>query len=511
MRRNNHWWAPGACSAAALTLLASALPATAGTLRYAEDQAPSIVNPLFSTTMSEARLNELLFEGLFTDDHELRSVGALASSIAVADDKRSATITLADRRWHDGNPVVADDIVFTINAMKSRMTASTEAARVTWITGADKLDSKTVKLTFADPEFAPQDKLHFKILPAHRFDGSSVRRSDPFRTKPIGTGPWGLVAFNDDNSISLTKNAASGNAGLDELVMREVADKNYQAKLLVYESLEALVRVLPRDLATLQADRRVELYPYQTNSWWYVGYNLRNERYQDKRVREALALMMDVPALLAPIGTGEILTGPFVRSSPYYAHDVSAWPNDPDRAAELLTEAGYTFSGRQWLGPDGKALTVHLVTPNDLETAQDVLINLQSQLQGRGISVNTDFLSPAEWKDRVWRGREFDLVLSQWSFDRNEDVYEQLHSSGSRNFVGYASAEVDALLDEARTAADPQQKKQAMRKVHKLVHDDLPMRFLWTLDSYSALSVKVKNVDIHPFYYFTWAEDWTID
>ncbi len=496
-----------------LTLALAALwtaDAGAGQLRYAEDRAPAIVNPLFSTTMAEARLHELLFDGLFTDDHELRSTGALAASLDLAEDHRSAVVHLADRRWHDGQPVTADDVVFTIAAMKSRKTASPEAGRVQWIDRAEKIDARTVRLVFTDPEFAPQDKLHFKILPAHRFDGPDVARSHPFRTRPIGTGHWGLTSFNDDNSITLTRNALAGDVGIDEIVMREVADKSYQAKLLMYESLEALVRVLPRDLAVLQTDRKVDLYPYQTNSWWYIGFNLRDERLKDRRLREAIAHITDVPALLAPIGTGETLTGPFVRSSPYYAHDVPAWSHDPDRAAELLAEAGYTFNGRHWLGPDGKTLTLRLVTRRNLETAQEVVINLQSQLQNRGIVVETDFLAEPEWKERVWRGRDFDLVLSQWSFDRNEDVYEQFHSKGTRNFVGYASPAVDAALEEARTAADPHARKEALRRVHRLVHDDLPMRFLWTLDSYSAMSVRVKNVDIHPFYYFTWAEDWTI-
>ncbi len=485
----------------------------AGSLRYAEDHAPAIVNPLFSTSMSEARLNELVFEGLYGDDRELRSAPRLAERIDLADDKRSAKVWLKEgRRWHDCNPVVADDVVFTINAMKNRFTASTEGARVTWIDKVEKIDERTVVLHFAGPEIAPQDKLHFKILPAHRFDGTTVKRSDPFRTKPIGTGPWVLMGFNDDNSIGLQQNSLSPTPPkIAEVVMREVSDKNYQAKLLIYQSLEALVRVLPRDLAALQHDRRIELYPYQTNSWWYVGFNHRDARLKDVKVRKAVSQMMDVANLLAPIGTGDTLTGPFVRSSPYYNHKVPAWPHNPDAAADLLVEAGYTFSGRHWLGPDGKELKLRIATLQNLETAQDVVINMQSQLQNRGITVEVEFLTIAEWKDRVWRGKDFDLVLSQWSFDRNEDVYEHFHSNGARNFVGYTNEVVDKLLDEARLAEDPQQKKALLRQVHSAVHDDLPMRFLWTLDSYSALSVKVKNVEVHPFYFFTWTPDWSVE
>ena len=100
----------------ALVLMAGT--ATAGTLRYAEDQGPAIVNPLFSTTMSEARLDSLVFEGLFADDKELRSVSALAASLTLAEDGLSALISLRVSHWHDGSPVSAADVAFTIAAMQ---------------------------------------------------------------------------------------------------------------------------------------------------------------------------------------------------------------------------------------------------------------------------------------------------------------------------------------------------------------------------------------------------------
>ncbi len=463
--------------------------------------------------MSEARINELVFEGLFADNPELRSTARLAQTYEVSEDRLKMTIQLrSDARWHDGQAFKAADVVFTINAMKDRSTASSEAARVAWIDSVTELSPTAVEISFVNPEFAPQDKLHFKILPSHLFEGTAVKRSHSFRTRPIGTGPWVLTSFNDDNSMTMQHNSMyHGNANLDEVSMREVSDKNYQAKLLIYESLEALVWVLPRDLATLQNDRKVELYPYQTNSWWYVGFNMRDSRFKDPLVREALSLMIDIPSLLAPVGTGDTLSGPYVKSSPYYNHDVPAYEHDPNRAAELLAEAGYSFNGRHWMGSDGKELSIRLATQSNLETAQDVVINLQSQLQNRGIGVEPEFLGVAEWKQRAWSDHDFDLILSQWTFDRNEDITSHFHSSGVRNFVGYSNPEVDQLLDDARLAGDPQQKKALLRQAHKAIRDDNPMVFLWTLDNYSAMSIKVKNVVVHPFYFFTWATDWSLN
>jgi peptide/nickel transport system substrate-binding protein len=490
--------------------LFATLPATAANLRYAEDQAPAIVNPLFGSTMAEARVNELLFEGLYTDNQELATTPALAASAELSSDKTEMTVSLRDDvQWQDGTPFTAADVVFTVQAMQDRGTLSTEAGRVAFIKAATAVDEHTVKLKFVRPEARPEDKLLFKILPAHSFaGGTAVKRTDPFRNKPVGTGPWSLVKYNEDNSISFkASDSYRTPVGISEVTMREVSDKNYQAKLLLYESLEGLVRVLPRDLAMLQNNRKVELYPYQTNSWWYVGFNLKRAPFDDPNVRKALSDLVDVPALLAPVGTGDLLSGPFVKSSPYYNHDVNPAAYDQGAAQQLLTTAGYTHTGNAWT-KGGKPLTINIAAHQSLESAQEVAINLQSQLQSEGLTVNVEFLDEAAWKSRVWHDRDFDLVLSQWTFDRNEDVREQFYTGGSRNFVSYSNPDVDKLLDKARDTVDPFVRKSTLREVHKRVHDDVPMLFLWTLDSYAALSVKIKNVVVHPFYFFTFAPGW---
>jgi len=494
-----------------LILVLLGASATAAPLRYAEDRAPGIVNPLFATSMSEARLNELIFEGLFIDDKELRSSPCLAAGIRLAEDRLSMVIDLKQGvQWHDGQPFTAADVEFTIRTLKDARTASPEAGRVAWIDTVEVHGDNSVTLTFTHEEYAPQDKLHFKILPKHKFSGTEVKRTDAFRNRPVGTGPYRVTSFNSDNSISLSVfDNYHDKTRLREVMMREVSDKNYQSKLLIYESIEALVRVLPRDLAMLQNSKQVEMYPYQTNSWWYLGFNNRDARLSDQRVRLALNMMIDVEALLAPIGTGDLVSGPFVKSSPFYNHDVRPHPHSPDRAKQLLEEAGYGFDGTQWM-KDGVALEFEIAALENLPTAQDVVINIQSQLMQVGIIVKPKFLSAGEWKQHIWRAGKFDMILSQWSFDRNENIYEQFHSNGVRNFTGYASAEVDQMLDGARTSVDPKEKKALLRNAHTQINSDTPMVFLWTLDSYAALSIRVQNVVVHPFYFFTWAQDWNL-
>lgn len=485
--------------------------AMAAPFRYGEDRAPGIIQPVFATTMSEARINELIFEGLFADNQELRSSPRLAKSYVLAEDGRSMTIQLKTNvQWHDGQPFSADDVIFSIQAYKDKQTASPEHGRVAWIKAATASGRHTVALTFEGTEYSPQDKLHFKILPAHLFEGPSLKRTHPFRNTPVGTGPFKVEGFNPDNSITMKRYAGYHSAAhFDEVTMREVSDPNYQSKLLIYQSLEALVRVLPKDLATLQNSRDISLYPYQTNSWWYMGFNHKIGRFKDSKLRKAIHHFVDVKQLLSPIGTGDILSGPFVKSSPFYNHDIQPIMYNPKSGNALLSQLGYVKEGRFWK-KNGQTLTVRIATLKNLATAQEVLINLQSHLLAHGILLEPTFFNLAEWKQRIWRDRDFDMILSQWSFDRNENIYEQFHSHGSRNFTSYANPEVDKLLESAKNTGNPKEKKQFLREVHLIVHQDNPMIFLWTLDSYAALSNRVRNVVIHPFYFFTWAMGWTL-
>lgn len=498
----------------ALLLAGLCLPLMAGAnFRYAEDRGPALVDPLFATSMGEARVHELIFESLYTDDQNLAPVPLLASGVVVEDGGRSALVTLrAGVQWHDGKPLRPEDVVFTIAALKDPGTMSPEAGRVAFIDRAEAVGTNQVRLHFVQPESRPQEKLYFKILPAHRFTGTAISRNDAFHTRPIGTGPYQLSRFQPDNSIQLTATSQSGRQPqIPEVVMREVSDKNYQAKLLLYESLEALVRVLPRDLAILQNTDGVELYPYQTNSWWYVGFNLTRTPYDDVRVRKGLSLLVDGAALLAPVGTGELISGPYVPSSPYYNHNVKPLQQDSGAARALLEDAGYTRVDGRWHTPKGEPMALRLAAPRGLESAQEVIINLQSQLVAQGVQVQVEFLDEAGWKARVWRQHDFDMVLGQWSFDRSEDIREQFHSQGTRNFGGYNNPDVDRLLDEARASLDPTEKKAKLREVHLRTHEDAPMVFLWTMDSYSAVANTVRNVSVHPFYYFTWVRDWRLE
>lgn len=483
-------------------------------LRYAEDLAPRIVNPLFTTTMSEVRLNELLFDRLFRENYELKMVPSLVAEYRFKKGGNTMDIVLKKGlKWQDGTPVTAKDVVFSIEAYQNKKTVSTSARQVSFIKSATATSDTDLKLVFVKPEDNPERKLDFMILPAAKFKGKDyVQRNDPFKNKPLGTGPFKLTNYGDDNSITLERNPMyTNNISIPGIVMKEIPDRSQQANLLKYESLDLVVKVLPKDVAALEENRKVELYPYQTNSWWYIGFNFKNPVLADARVRRAIASSINIEELLKPIGTGDILSGPFVKSSPFYNHDDGVKPAalNLTQAGELLKGSGFARKG-DFYEKGGKPLVLRLSVQRSQDSAREVVLNLQTQLAKAGIKVEPSWESDASWKKKIWRDQDFDLVLSSWTFDAKEDIYDLFFSKGEKNFISYNNPQVDASLNKGVTAIDPQQRKQIYRQIHADLNKDLPYIFLWSLDSYSAISTRVENVTIHPFAYFSFIKDWVL-
>ena len=331
-------------------MLAGVATAQERSLRYAEELAPRIVNPVFTTTMSELRLNELLFDSLFRENYELQVAPWLVEEYRFQNGSTTMDITLKSGiLWSDGTPLTAKDVAFTVNAYKNKKTLSPNARLVAFIKEVRVTSDTQLQIIFSKAQQNPEQKLIFKILPAHKFDDDYIRRTDTFKNRPVGSGPFVLTNYGDDNTVTLERNPHySGPLSIDGMIMKEIPDKSQQANLLKFESLDMVVQVLPKDVAALEKNRKIELYPYQTNSWWYFGFNHQNTMLADKKVRQAISLAVNIPDLLKPIGTGDLLSGPYVKASPFYNHNVAPPTQDLAQVDSLMASAGYTKVDGFW-------------------------------------------------------------------------------------------------------------------------------------------------------------------
>ena len=429
--------------------------------------------------MSEARINEY-FESLYADDQQLRNAPLLAESHEIASDgcptiflrPGGATMGFVCRR-RCGSTVRA---LRTRRCLPSPERFDGLKRPKASIAGQSNCTSMTCN---SSPKTNSPLRYRATDSPKRPFATAIVSQTNRHR-------PFQVVRFNDDNSVALQRyDGYRVRAGLPNISMREVTDKSYQARLPLPKPRSPRARIA-KDLARLQNNRERSC-TLPTNSWWYIGFNLNRSPFNDVRVRQAIGHSIDVGALLAPIGTGELISGPFVPSSPYYNHDVPVRGYNPVYATQLLEDAGFEKVNGLWR-KGNQTLSLRITAHKRLESSQEVVINLQSQLKSQGIEVFVDFLDEAMWKANIWRGQDFDMLLSKWSFDRMKKL--QSTPLEGLNFTGYDNSTVDELLDDARDARI--RIPTSTRQLHSIVQEAL-MLFLWTLDSYSAMSSNVRT------------------
>lgn len=504
---------------AALPVLAAlvALPGEglAEGFEYAEDELAFTLNPLHESSMAETRLNELLFESLWGPGYDGSPEPRLADAFELSPDRKTLTVYMREGlKWSDGEPITAADIEFTVAAYQNPRTASPDRSRLSFIKKASAVAEYTVRFVFAEPEAEPLPKLYFKILPKHRFEGTAVERTHPFWFKPSTSGPFTL-ASQDLGTWSLEVNPfAVRPPKIQAVKVREMPDKNQQVSSLGYGYIQAMVNVPAQYLPEVERSRAADLVPYQSKSWWYLGMNGRNADLKKIPVRNAIARAVDLDEALSLIGEGYRISGPFVPSSKYYNHSesIALVAQDTTEAARLMEAQGYTRDAAGIWGRGGKPLKLRIFYRAGMgDQGQTVALNLQGQLRRFGLDASDPVaMDKSVWNEKVFVARDFDIVLDSWSFDENENVYDLFHSAGTQNFVGYTNKEVDGLLDKAIAETDPAAKVTYMQEIHRLLAQELPYVFLWSLRSYTALRREVESVFVQPFYYFSQFPDWRL-
>ena len=497
--------------------LALGLPSVAGadSFVYPEDSRPSSLMPFFADDMSSVRLVELVFDPLVIINKRGDSEGALAQSWKADPGNTGIRFVLREGvRWHDGKPFTADDVVFTVKAAQNPKTIFNAKSKFGFITSVTAEGKYGVHFKFARAVPDPELRFRFKIIPKHKFTKTAIKRRDRFGRKPVGTGPYKLTKWALRN-ITLTANDGHWTRPkVPEIKMQHTPDKAAQVSLLQYSGgragVQAVIFIPPRNLPLFENNDSVVLEPYHTVSWWYLAYNHKNRALADPVVREAIATALDREELLeAHLGRGDLLSGPFTESSPFYNFEVEPRMQDLRRANQMLEEAGYKKRGG--VRRKGKSvLKFTIVMDKELPSSQALFLGIEAQLKRVGIKAVRKYLDHAAYREAVFTRKKFDMTVNVWSFEEVEDVHPLFHSKGIMNFISYSNVEVDGILDAARQTRDYKQFKEKMKRLHAVLNTDLPYLFLWSLDIYSGISKRVRSVFIQPYYYFTFFPEWEL-
>jgi peptide/nickel transport system substrate-binding protein len=498
-----------------------------GALDYGEYGRPATLDPITSNDMISLRISELLFNGLVGINEKQEIVPELAERWEISWDGRTYTFFLRkDVAWHpkadeETRPFTADDVVFTYNIMSHPRTITSLKVRYEFIEGIEKVDDYAVRFRLKRPILNALAKFSFKVIPAHGPANSGyLTREDPFVHNPIGTGPYMIKNITAEREVILVANDNyfKGRPHIDKFVAKPFADQNIMTQALMFNAIDMIVLVNPRDIPEIQGDKRFILKPYNALSYSFFGYNLRNPLLADKRVRTAFTHAVNRREMLDSFfnGQGTIISGPFAPGSWAYNLDVQPLKYNPGRAEELLREAGFTPGPDGIMQKDGEPLSLTLKVPieKESEAVKRVVLAFKSYLKKVGVDIKVEFKEWLAWKEDVFLKHDFDVIFASWVFDDSADISSLFHSAEigrwKNNFGAYSNTEVDSLIVESKLTLDHEKRRTIYRKLHDMLADESPYTFLWTLTNYAAYQRKLRHVAIHPYKFFSFADEWYI-
>jgi len=498
-----------------------------GTLNYGEYGRPTTLDPITSNDMISMRITELIFNGLVGINEKQEIVPELAERWEISEDGKFYTFYLRqDVTWHpkEGEepvPFTADDVIFTYNIMMHPKTITSMKVRYEFIESVTKMDDYTVQFTLKRPILNALAKFSFKVIPQHGpANQEFLSREDPFAQKPIGTGPYILKNITADREVILVanENYFKGRPHINKFAARPFADQNIMSQALLFNAIDMIVLVNHRDIPQIQGDKRYVLQPYNALSYSFFGYNIRNPLLADKRVRKAFTYAVNRQEMLDSFfnGQGTIISGPFAPGSWAYNLDVQPLPYDPEKAIALLNEAGFTKGDDGIMVKDGQKLSLTLKVPiaKESEAVKRVVLAFKNYLNKIGVDVEGEFKEWLSWKEDVFLKHDFDIIFASWVFDDSADISSLFHSGEigpwKNNFGAYSNPEVDGLIVESKLTLDHEKRRTINRKLHAIIADENPYTFLWTLTNYAAFNKKLRHVAIHPYKFFSFADNWFI-
>lgn len=423
------------------------------------------LDPLFATTPAEIAAGRLLFSSLYQIDTSGHVKNDVAETMTNEGDKTFTVTMRKDVRWHDGKPLTANDVEFTVALMKNPAVRSVMAGSWRGIE-AQKIDDYTVKFTLPASYAAFPQALTFAILPQHLLksvEPASLRESG-FNDAPVGSGPFSLRLLQTINAATGRKvvhmvaneNHYNGEPRLDRMQLHVYSDDDDFARALRTGEVSAASDV-SGSVASGVDKNRYDIITKPINSGTYAIFNTSQPFLADVQVRRALQVGSNASAVRAELyGDLQPMDLPFAKRQVSGSEDLVAPKYDKEAAAKLFTAAGWVKQGDK-LKKGEEILTLRMVTRknSDYERA---LTTLAGQWRELGVDVQTQVVDAASsgqsFTQQILQERNYDVLIDELVIGPDPDVFAYWHSKGLLNFSNYRNPTSDDALTSARARSD---------------------------------------------------------
>ncbi|MGQ9688547.1 MAG: peptide-binding protein [Desulfobaccales bacterium] len=467
---------------------------------------PATLNPVFLSDYLSFTVSQWVSPGLTKLKGDLTLVGDLAESWEVRSEGREICFKLRRGvKWHDGHELTAADVVFTYEAMTSDKLPTPHRSHFGPVQEIKALGPYWVSVRYKEPYASALESWSIGIIPRHVYQDNLNRLE--FQRAPLGTGPYRVREWIPGQKLVLEafRGYYGGVPKIRELILKIIPDPTTRLFEFKTGSIDVM-ELTPGQYTQLSQspylERDFKVYRCPSVRYGFLGFNLKQTRFQDKRVRQAFCYAIDKNAIIQTVlkGCGSYSTGPFPPGTWYYHGDVATYDYDPAKAKELLKKAGWHEKQRS--DGDNERPPLSLVT--NYENKENILIAeiIQNNLKEIGIEVNIKTFEWLSFRHIVVTKKDFDLLLLSRHYIWDPDLYDVWHSSktgeGEWNFLSYKNSQVDELLERGRKTMAMPQRKIIYQRIQEIMAQDPPCVFLYNADSIFIAKKTIKGISPSP-------------
>ncbi|HET8985759.1 MAG TPA: ABC transporter substrate-binding protein [Trueperaceae bacterium] len=448
-------------------------PVYGGTITVGITAEPPGWDPSASTSQEIPRVvYHNVYEGLVRFDRTGAIVPALATGWRTSEDGLTWIFTLRQGvLFHDGTPLTTGDVIAKFERAMNPDSGHTNAAYYAAIDSVTAPDDSTIVFTLKQPSssllynLARPDSI---IYPA--------AKADTQRAQPIGTGPFRFVEYVPASHVTLEKfddYYLDGVPYLDSATFRIISDPNARFASLQTGELDH-IGVLPEQYQQAATNPDLKVAQGTATAEITVAMNNTREPFSDLRVRQAITLAIDKNAIVqgAMFGLGTVIGSHMSPSEGYYIDLSETYPYDPQRARELLAEAGYA---------DGLTIDFELPEPYNIERRTGEVI--AQQLQQVGITVNLSVVEWATWIERIFLGGDYDMTIIGHSEPKDINVY-----ANPGYYYHYDNPRIGELLAEAELATSQADSDAKYQEIATIIANDAVN--VWVMSSPYLVAVR---------------------
>lgn len=500
------------------------VPAFGGTLVEGMQSTPAHINPLLASgevgSEADRDLTALIYSGLLRAESDDTFTNDLAESYEVSEDGLSYTFILKpDLKWHDGEALTADDVVFTIKTAQDSRMKSPKRASWDGVT-VEKIDDATVRFSLNKPYAPFLENATLGIMPEHIWKNVDFNRFDTnkYNREPIGSGPYKITSIKtttkagDEIPVSYTltafKDFALGKPHIKTIKAVFYRNEDELEKALSAGDVETINGISPDRAKVLsEQDYRVEHTPLPRILAVFFNQN-QNAVFADAAVRKALSLAVDKQPIIDKVLASYAvpLSGPIPPGSLGYKESspTASYDERLALARTTLEKGGWSFNDETGLWTKKtkqETLTLRFsLSTSEASELKAVAEELKADWAALGVPVEIRVFAIGDLKETIMRPRKFDALFFGQVIGRDGDPYAFWHSSQrldpGLNIASYTNTSVDKILEKARTEMSIDKRISLYEDFISEVSKDAPAIFMYAPEFLYVVPEKVQGLDL---------------